>query len=574
MERGRPLLTLVSLVLAAALSGPAQSVSGQARPGEPTAPQAPSRDTSSAKEGTGVLRGRVLAMDTGAPLRRARLSLSAPGAGQPRSTIADLEGRYEFKHLPAGRYMLTASKAPYLSLQVGQRSPFERGRPIELGEGQTIERVDIALARGSVIAGSVVDDLGEPAASIRVVAMRLQYFEGRRQLVPVGRSARTNDIGHFRLYGLAPGTYFVRTQPTTWNSMSAQNEGISFAATYYPGSVLVDEAQPVTLRVGQERMNIDVSLVVARMARLSGIAVDPRGRLLAGRSVMLVELLRGPSSTSGVSTGGTAVQSDGRFTIPNVAAGEYVLSAFSTDPQTGERETARLPVTVTGDDLDGLMVMTSAGVSISGQIEFEGDLKPTFSPQTVRILAAELGPRRLTGTGSTAVSEDWSFAVRGVAAGPHALRVSGLPTGWALKAVYAGADDVTDTPLQVTDRRNVTDVRVFITNRGTELTGAVSDERGAAVGEYSVVVFAEDAARWSEQSRFLATVRPDQHGRFVVRGLPPGEYLAAALEYLEEGQGNDPEFLEGLRSNATALVLGEGEHKALDLKLVKIEARD
>jgi len=100
----------------------------------------------------------------------------------------------------------------------------------------------------------------------------------------------------------------------------------------------------------------------------------------------------------------------------------------------------------------------------------------------------------------------------------------------------------------------------------------VSDERGEAVSEYSVAVFAEDARRWSEQSRYLAAVRPDQHGRYLVTGLPPGEYLAVALEYLEEGQGNDPDFLESLRPHATAFVLGEGERKALDLKLVKMEA--
>ena len=573
-----PMRSFMSLVLAASMTVAAgasgQPQAGQARPGQPTTPQAPSRDTIAAKGGMGVLRGRVLATDTGGPLRRARVSLSAPGIGQPRSTTTDLQGRYEFKQLPAGRYTLTASKAPYVTLQAGQRSPFERGRPIDLGEGQTIERVDIALPRGSAIAGHVIDDLGEPAASVQVVALRPQYFEGRRQLVPVGRPVQTNDIGQYRLYGLPPGTYYVRTQATAWYSMSVLDKGISFAATYYPGSILAAEAQPVTVRVGQDRLNIDVFLIVGRMARLSGIAVDPRGRPLAGQSVMLVQETRGPSSTSSSGIASALVQPDGRFTIANVAAGEYVLFASSTNPQTGRGESVRLPVTVTGEDLDGLVLTTSAGVSITGRIEFEGDPQPSFSPRSVRILAHDLGLSRGQGGGAGPVSDDWSFEVTGITSGPRVLRVSGLPAGWTLKAVYAGTDDVTDAPLEIAQSRNVTGVRVVITDRVTELTGAVSDERGQAVSEYSVVVFAEDARSWSEQSRYLAAVRPDQHGRFLVTGLPPGEYLAVALVYLEEGQGNDPEFLESIRPHATALVLGEGERKALDLKLVKMEIRD
>ncbi len=118
-------------------------------------------------------------------------------------------GRWEIKDLPAGRYNLTASKGGYVQLNYGQRRPFERGRPLELADGQTLDNVNFNLPRGSVIAGRIVDEFGEPIADAMVSALHYRTFSGRRRLVPVGRFGSTDDMGHFRLYGLAPGDYYV-----------------------------------------------------------------------------------------------------------------------------------------------------------------------------------------------------------------------------------------------------------------------------------------------------------------------------------------------------------------------------
>jgi hypothetical protein len=80
-------------------------------------------------------------------------------------------------------------------------------------------------------------------------------------------------------------------------------------------------------------------------------------------------------------------------------------------------------------------------------------------------------------------------------------------------------------------------------------------------------VFAEDEARWGFPTRFISTGRPDQDGRFRIRGLPPERYAALAVEYLEPGEELNPETLERLRPSATIFALAEGEVRALDLKL-------
>ena len=51
--------------------------------------------------------------------------------------------------------------------------------------------------------------------------------------------------------------------------------------------------------------------------------------------------------------------------------------------------------------------------------------------------------------------------------------------------------------------------------------------------------------------------------------LPAGQYLAAAVDYLEDGQHSDPEYLAALRGRAVAFQLSEGEQKTLTLTLIR-----
>src|SRR6185436_413135 len=129
------------------------------------------------KVGTGRLRGRVVAGDSGSPLRRAQVRISSPDIGT-KTTLTDAQGRYEFRDLPASRFNVSVTKSGYVSMQYGQNRPFEPGRPIELSESQSMDKADLALPRGSVLAGRVVDEFGEAVAEAEVTAMRLQFQNG------------------------------------------------------------------------------------------------------------------------------------------------------------------------------------------------------------------------------------------------------------------------------------------------------------------------------------------------------------------------------------------------------------
>ena len=219
-----------------------------------------------AKTGTGGLSGRIVAGDTGIAVRRAQVRISGPDIGT-KTALTDAQGRYEFKDLPAGRFNVSVSKSGFVTMQYGQSRPFEPGRPIELADAQMMDKADVALPRGSVLAGRVVDEFGEAVAEADVTAMRMQYHERQaRRLVPSGRNAydqRSRAVPHLR-----PAARRVLRQrdaaqhghdgDATCSARggaggpTGSNQNSGYAATYYPSTPNPGEAQRVAVAVGQE----------------------------------------------------------------------------------------------------------------------------------------------------------------------------------------------------------------------------------------------------------------------------------------------------------------------------------
>jgi hypothetical protein len=165
------------------------------------------------------------------------------------------------------------------------------------------------------------------------------------------------------------------------------------------------------------------------------------------------------------------------------------------------------------------------------------------------------------------VNDDFTFELK-VQPGQRVIRLSPQFQGATLRAVRRNGADVTDDGIEVRPNEDISGVEIELTTQASEVSGMVADARGQTVKDYSVVVFARESARWFTGSRHLGTGRPDQDGRFKVRNLPPGDYYAIALDYVEPGAGTDPEFLEKIRNQATTFSMSEGAVKTLDLKLV------
>ena len=566
---------LISITMLLALASMDLLAQGPPPPPPPSPPLAPGRDAQSPAltKGKGVIRGRVVSADTGKPLRRARVYL-ATGGGESRNVSTGTSGSYEIKDLPPGRYTLRVTRSGYLALTHGQKRPGEPGRPIELADAQVMEKIDFAMPRMGVITGRVLDEVGEPVAEAQVWAMQMRYYLGRRRLVPAGGgfNARTDDAGQYRILGLAPGEYVVMANlRDTWPLDDDPTQILGYTQTYYPGTANPAEAQRVKVGVGQEVGAIDLGLVPGRAAKLSGVAITSTGAPATGQTVGIGQEITGPTMSSMMSVGSGKVAGDGSWSIPNVPPGEYRMTLRAAVE--GQDEHADMMVVVGGGDMEGITLVTGTGGTLRGLVVTE-DNTPLAGPLErlvvrARTVATDFRPRQPNVSGDNGrVGKDGTFEFKG-AFGPTVLSVNPLPAGWVVKAIEYEGRDVADGLIDVKHGDAIAGIRVVLTNRPTVVRGAIRDEKTQAPADGTVILFATDSAKWREESRSIRSARPDQNGRFEVRGLPPGEYLAVALDYVQDGQWNDPEFLEGLKSIADRFTLNESETKALDLNVQK-----
>lgn len=162
--------------------------------------------------------------------------------------------------------------------------------------------------------------------------------------------------------------------------------------------------------------------------------------------------------------------------------------------------------------------------------------------------------------------DDWTFSVSGVV-GPARIRVT-LPEAWTVKTVLLNGRDITDTAIDGKGGEELSGIQIVLSEKVTSVTGQLADDKGVPLVDSTVVVFAADAEKWFDGSRYVRAARPDVLGQYAIKGLPPGDYLAVAIDYVQDGLWNDPEYLESIRRNGQKLTLGEGESRAISLKLV------
>ena len=540
-------------------------------PGAPQGRGMPPRDRVAERKGTALIRGRVTAGDTGRPLRRVKISVSSPELQETRTASTGTDGRFEIGNLPSGSYAVNVTRSGYLRLSYGQKRPGDPVSRLELTEGQAIPDLNFALPRMSVISGRVFDEVGEPIAGVTVTAQQLRFYEGRRKLVPLGGISNTDDTGQYRLLNLEPGEYYVlATARETWESDGQPKETLAFVPTYFPSAPTAAAAQRIKVAAGQDASATDLALIPGKVVKVSGTAMTSLGVPAVGQSVSLGQSFRSPSGFMSMwGMEGTKVAADGTFTLKNVAPGEYNLSLRV--PATGDAaaESASSVLVVGSTDVEGLVLTTSPGGSVSGRLVFDNNAAPPQPPAQFRVVTRAVN-REIQNQGSPnqdngRVRPDWSFSLTGVM-GANRLSLSSLPHGWAIKSIDLQGRDITDTPIEFSNGEKHDDVIITLTNGFPTLTGTTTDRR-AAPTDAMVLIFADDPTKWAEDSRMVRTVRSDKAGAFRLTAMPPGDYLAIALESLLEGDWNDPQFLESLRDDATRLSLREGNPATVALQV-------
>ena len=533
--------------------------------------QVPPPDTTVYATGTGGrISGRIIAADSGNPLARARVQITSPALSKQRQITTDESGRYEANELGAGRYRISVSRPGFVALEYGQTRPFQPGREIELREGQTLDRIDFALSRGGAITGRITDHNGEPQAGVPMQALRFSWRpSGARQLEPTAHGlferTLTDDLGQYRIYGLMPGSYIVAAGAVP--GMMVMPETEVQGTTYFPGTAQVDEAQSVEVELGRDAP-VDFALTPSRLARIAGRIVDSGGEPVGWRQVLLGS--RTEVSMARRSAGTT--RPDGTFEISRVAPGNYTIEVSPVRSQPGDVEFVSYPITVEGHDLTDLMISMRPGATITGRVIWEGRSPQPFGTQRITVSAVD--PKLSTGAliagvgeGNGTVDAKDSFTIIGVHG--HVVFHSsfvGRSEPWTLKAVRIAGADITDVGYNVT--ADIDGLEVVMTDRETRVSGMARGDGNQPAMDYVVVILPGEVRPGINSTRFIQTARPDQQGRYQIKGLPPGGYVAAAFESLSRDGHYNPAFQKRMRSTATPFTLKEGEQLVLDLPLL------
>ena len=505
--------------------------------------------------GTASVVGRVLAVGTDAPVRRAAVVAERAVNGNPRgaaglSATTDDEGRYRLDGLAPGEWRVTVSKGGYFTWQFGQRRAFQVPPPITLSRGQEFT-ADIPLTRGGAIFGIVSDEFGQPLAGLQVRVYRARTERGYRRLQTVGAADLTDDTGAYRVYGLPPGDYYVAASLRIAPVGSVVET--TYAPTYFPGTGDLAEAQRVRLGLGAEASAV-FSLLPVRRVRVSGSVLNSSG---APADAFLSLVSEGAELGMPLGTGGVT-RADGTFTLADISPGRYTLNA--TLRGDGPDESASIPVTVYADDVTGAMLVTGRPATLRGTLVADAGVSRRVPGKlSVTATAARAGGTVLGSDSGT------TFEIDSLSE-PFHLSVGELPDEWALKEITVNGLSAIDGPVELGPGQQV-DARIVLTDRVTEVNGTVNatDARGS-----SVVVFAADVTKWGGRSRYVRKAQADEQGRFRITGLPPDQqYLAIATDYLEDGEHSDPEFLAGMREAAVSFSLDEGETREVDLGLIE-----
>ena len=382
-----------------------------------------------------------------------------------------------------------------------------------------------------------------------------------------------------------------------------------YRTAFHPSAASAREAAVITVRSGEVRDGIDIAMQLVPTARVSGAVIGPDGPA-AGIGVHLTPADVDPFTSAVSPLGGAALETattstdaEGRFSLLGVPAGAYVVSVLrvprpqlspgttsitttvggmtvisstgSTSgpppPPAGPTLWARMPVSVAGDDIDGVRLELRTGMRLQGEVVLDGTslvAADRLTALTIRLLPPD-------GSATTTIpltrpDSAGRFEVPGHPPGRYTLQVTGSPgPGWGLKSVTIAGRDVTGDVFDLEGEMGP--VVITMTDRPSGLAGTVQGGANPrAIETATVVLIPADVRTWVEagmppgRTRTAGTMAD---GRYMFASVLPGEYLVAALPGEVAVDFQDPDFVAAVARVATRVVIAEGTQAAQALPL-------
>lgn len=448
----------------------------------------------------------------------------------------DGEGRYHVAGLTEGAYVIRALSKAYVS---SKSSPgFGTSRSVTLDEGEARDNVDLALVRGGVITGRVVDAEDRPLIEA-FVQLTLLDENGK----PRGEFAfdnwemmRTDDRGVYRIYGLMAGRYIL----------SAGGEGDfsrrSYPKTFHPDTTDEKQAKVIEVKEGAEVTDIDIRLGVARQTyEAAGRVVDAEtGQPLAQVFVMCFEAPDEQGRRGRISRE-TATDDQGRFQFTGLSPGRYDLVLSNRRPESVEHYSEAIRFELSDADVSALELKAIRGSTVSGVVVLEGAGDPAIKAklQQASVSIFVVGKREPGADGpaywghgqsTTKIANDGSFRLTGAPPGMASFHVGGPQenTFWIKRIEHNGAE--IKSGFEIRQGEQITGLRIVLAYANGSIRGQVEIAGGRLPEGWQLHIQAGPIGTAEGRENYPAFrtgwgyTMADEKGRFVIERLVAGEY--------------------------------------------------
>jgi protocatechuate 3,4-dioxygenase beta subunit len=538
-----------------------------------------------------VIDGIVTREPGSEPVKKALIELIAENQaeGGDYTAVSGPDGGFHIAGIVPGRYHLFAERTGLL--EVDKHHARADGRVLTLTAGQELKDLRIRLQAAAVVRGRVTDEDGDPLPNAQVAVLRQTFASGHSRWEQAG-AERTNDLGEYRVAGLAAGNYYVSVSPPPDFKSLIEGAGVaanpgndarkggapensaatSYQTTYYPGTTDRSQASPVELHAGDD-FPVNFSLTPSPSLSIRGSVVN-----LPPRSSAVIML---QSRDFSLVLNGAEMHADGSFVIRDVAPGAYTILA--TVENAPVPMMARQALQVVSNSVEDLRLSPQPGGWIHGRLRLEGKSSGRFDPSQIflTLRSADGDDEALSeftmGNGFSHlahVAADGTFEWKSVPPGTYYVQFAGegsapySPAGgsadWYLKSVAAGGRDVGDAGISLNGGAAVLDL-VASANGGV-VDGVVVDSKGEPVANAVVVAIPEMRLR-ARAERYRKTVS-DQSGRFTLHGVVPGEYTVLAWESVEGEAYYNPEFLKNYDGQGSGVHVSESERKSVQVNVI------
>jgi hypothetical protein len=507
---------------------------------------------------------------------------TGPAPTSQIAAITDDDGKFSFKNLAPGRYVLRATRDGYYGPLLNGAAPTTATKALVVEENKTVT-VDVGMLQGGVLYGLLRDPEGQPAVNYALVTARPSYLDGREIWMFSG-TRNTDDRGEYRI-PLPPGQYYVGSTPRAPGPIA--NIQDAWMPVFYPGTIDSNQARPVTLIEGGEIMvNLDTALKSWTPRKISGVALNPLPNLapnpvtgVIDRSVntfVLVPHELSPRDNPGVSSSTNIVEfstkPNGEFEVRNVRPARYELYAMVQDNVTRRFWTANTTVEIQDKDIAGVTLVLTSGATLNGEISITGTSTPPVRLDGLRITLQALDslPPQVTNViGTIQVDATGKFSVPNVAPAKYRLNIAGLPpTAYVSDMRLAGAN-VLDDGFNFSPREAQSSLQIAVNATGEVVEGTVQGNNARPAADATVVIV--PAASRRRNPTLYKTAITDEAGHFTLRGVAPGQYTIFAWEYVLTGAWQNADFIAKNQSRGRPVNVTPQDRTPVQLDLIRVE---